>query len=119
MNTTKILSSALIAMASLTAVGAFAGDLDDYPAQAGQTVQASTVTRAQVRAELADAQRAGTLLQANDAYPGNAAVASSVKTRDQVRAELRNAQRGGLTQRIDNNYPGDMAQGSGNANVRG
>jgi hypothetical protein len=116
MNTTKILSAAILAAASLTAVGAYAGDLDDYPAQ---TVQASTVTRAQVRAELVQAQRAGTLIQADDAYPGNVNSASSVKTREQVRAELRDAQRGGLTQRIDNAYPGGVAQGTANLNLRG
>jgi len=117
MNTTKFLSSAVIAVASLTAVSAFAGDFNNYPVQAAQS---SSLTRAQVRAELVDAQRNGTLVQTNDAYPGNvAATGNSVKSRDQVRAELRNAQRGGLTQRIDNNYPGDLAQGSGNANVRG
>ena len=116
MKTSKLLSSALIAVASLSAAGAFAGDMDNYPVQ---PAQASTLTRAQVRAELAQAERDGTLIQVNDAYPGDVGVANSGKTRAQVRAELVQAQREGLTQRIDNNYPGDVAQGSNNLNLRG
>lgn len=116
MNTSKILSSALIAMASLTAVSAFAGDDNDYPAT---PVQGSSLSRAEVRAALVQAQRDGTLRQADDSYPGPVAAQASVKTRDEVKAELRNAQRDGLTQRIDNSYPGDVAQGAGNTNVRG
>ncbi|APW36095.1 hypothetical protein RD110_01810 [Rhodoferax koreense] len=115
MNTTKILSSALIAVAALSAASAFAGDNNSYPEL---PVQASTLTRAQVRAEVAQAQRDGTLQINNDDYPAQASALTSVKTRDQVKAELRDAQRAGYTQRIDNAYPGDVAQG-GNANVRG
>ncbi|MDB5850335.1 MAG: hypothetical protein JWP29_4087 [Rhodoferax sp.] len=116
MNTSKILSSALIAVASLTAVSAFAGDNDFYPATPAQT---SSVSRAQVRAELVQAQRDGSLIKADDAYPAAVATQGSVKTRDQVKVELRDAQRAGLTPRIDNSFPGDVAQGAFNANVRG
>ena len=107
MNTsTKILSSALIAIASLSAASAFAGD-NDYPGVQTNTV--SNTTRAQVRAELLQARRQGVLIQqSDDSYPGFVAQAqdSSVKTRDEVRAELRNARQNGDSLRIDNNYPG-------------
>lgn len=115
MNTTKILSSALIAVAALSAASAFAGDNDSYPVL---PAQASTLTRAQVRAEVVQAQRDGTLAIVSHDYPGDVGVVAGVKTRDQVKAELRAAQRAGYTQRIDNSFPGNVAQG-GNANVRG
>ncbi len=116
MNTSKILSSALIAAAAFSASGAFASDLNNYPPEVAQT---STLSRAQVHADLAQAQRAGTLIKADDAYPGNVDVAGSVLSRDQVKAELRDAQHeGSYSQRIDNNYPGDLGQGGSNLNLR-
>lgn len=105
MNTsTKILSSALIAIASLSAASAFAGD-NDYPGV--QLNRTSTLTRAQVRADLVQAQRQGTLMQADDNYPSaHAAQTSGFKTREQVKAELRSAQQqGSYAARIDDSYP--------------
>lgn len=104
MNTTKILSSALIAAAAFSAASAFAGDDNSYPVL---PVQASTVTRAQVQAEVVQAQRAGTLRISDHDYPGNVATFASTKTRDQVKAELRAAQRAGYSERIDNSFPGN------------
>ncbi len=63
-----------------------------YPADA--VAQASTVTRAQVKAELADAIRTGVLAQ-NGEIPAQAAVQTAGKSRAEVKAELANAQRTG------------------------
>ncbi|APW37381.1 hypothetical protein RD110_09435 [Rhodoferax koreense] len=105
MNTsTKILSSALIAIASLSAASAFAGD-NDYPGV--QTSTVSNTTRAQVRAELMQARRDGTLIQADDNYPADqAAQTVGGKTREQVKAELRDAQsQGNYSARVADSYP--------------
>jgi hypothetical protein len=100
----KILSSALIAMASLSAASAFAND-SEYPvAQAANTTVSST-TRAQVRAEYLQAKREGTLIQSDDSYPTAASTQSSGKTRAEVQAELNNAVGQGFSPRIDNQYP--------------
>ncbi|MDB5849086.1 MAG: hypothetical protein JWP29_2838 [Rhodoferax sp.] len=119
MNTSsKILASSLIAVASLSAASAFAGD-NDYPGvQASAASTVSNTTRAQVRAEYLQAKREGTLIQSDDAYPVVAAQASG-KTRAEVQAELGNARRAGLTDRIDNSYPGDVAQGGVNGRTQG
>ena len=104
----KILSSALIAIASLSAASAFANDSDsDFPGvQASNTV--SNTTREQVRAEYLQAKREGTLIQSDDSYPTAASSQASGKTRAEVRAELNSARRQGLSDRIDNAYPGDI-----------
>lgn len=107
MNTsTKIFSSALIAIASLSTASAFAND-SDYPGVQTNTV--STTTRAQVRAELMQAKRQGSLNQNDSAYPGVVAQDNSVKTREEVKAELNNALQHGLSLRIDNSYPENAA----------
>lgn len=104
MNTsTKILSSALIAIASLSAASAFAGD-NDYPGV--QTNSVSTLTRAQVQAELQQAKREGTLFQSDDSYPVLQAQNAGNKTREQVKAELLTAeQQHSYSVRVDNSYP--------------
>ncbi len=67
-----------------------------YPAEA--VAQTSTTTRAQVKAELADAQRAGYVAARGD-VPTQFATESSARTagksRAEVRAELAEAQRTG------------------------
>lgn len=102
----KILSSALIAIASLSAASAFAGDSDFPGVQASNTV--SNTTREQVRAEYLQAKREGTLIQSDDVYPTAASSQAGGKTRAEVRAELNSARRQGLSDRIDNAYPGDI-----------
>lgn len=103
MNTsTKILSSALIAIASLSAASAFAGD-NDYPGV--QTNTLSNTTRAEVRAEAIQAKREGDVMENNHDYPVAAAQETSGKTREQVKAELNAAMRSGYSLRIDHNYP--------------
>ena len=107
MNTSaKILSSALIAVASLSAASAFAGD-NDFPGVQTNTV--SNTTRAQVTAELLQARRQGNLLPSDDVYPGPVAQDRSGKSRDEVKAELVNARRSGMSPRIDDSYPGNNA----------
>ena len=94
MNTPKILASAVIALASLAAGSAFADTLDQhYPVAAPTT---STVSRAQVQAELAQAQKDGSLSTTTDYgnYPVLAETGTS-KTRAEVQAELIKARNDG------------------------
>ena len=94
MKNTKILASAVIALASVAAGSAFA-DSSDLPYSVNAPTQ-STVTRAQVQAELAQAQKDGTWLGMGDesSYPAIANVGAP-KTRAVVRAELIKAQKDG------------------------
>jgi len=95
MNRTRF-SAIAIAFAALSAGQAMAAgpivNGEIYPADA--VAQASTVTRAQVKAELADAIRTGVLAQ-NGEIPAQAAVQTAGKSRAEVKAELANAQRTG------------------------
>ena len=95
MNRTRF-SAIAIAFAALFAGQAMAAgpivNGEIYPADA--VAQASTVTRAQVKAELADAIRTGVLAQ-NGEIPAQAAVQTAGKSRAEVKAELANAQRTG------------------------
>ena len=95
MNRTRF-SAIAIAFAALSAGQAMAAgpivNGEIYPADA--VAQASTVTRAQVKAELAEAIRTGVLAQ-NGEIPAQAAVQTAGKSRAEVKAELANAQRTG------------------------
>ena len=106
MQTSKIVTLALIAGTAVFSSGAFAND-SDYPGvQASAT--ASTISRAQVRAEYLEAKRAGILLQDDHSYPVVEA-SDSGKSRAEVKQELAQAQRDGYTLRIDNGYPSEEA----------
>lgn len=102
MNTSKLLSAAILAAAALASTGAFANDSDYPTAQVDAPV--STTTRAQVRAEYLQAKREGTLIESDINYPVVAAERST-KSRAEVKAELREAQRAGHSMHIDNSYP--------------
>ncbi len=94
MNNRKILASTVIALAAVAAGSAFADTFDQqYPVVAPSH---STLTRAQVRAELLQAQKDGTWLDTGnlDNYPVIANVGTP-KTRAEVRAELFKAQKDG------------------------
>ena len=92
MNATQFASSALIALASVAATSAFAGNDNNYP-QLPQTV--STLSRAEVLAQVAQARQDGSLLVSEDKqYPQLST--SSGKTRAQVRAEYQAALKAGL-----------------------
>ncbi|SFB87365.1 protein of unknown function [Polaromonas sp. OV174] len=94
MNNRKILASTVIALASLAAGSAFADSYDQqHPVMAPTQ---SSVTRAQVQAELLQAQKSGTW-SATDDYSNYPAVSNTgtPKTRAEVQAELRQAQKDG------------------------
>lgn len=94
MNASKILSTALIAIAAASAGSAFAADDGGLPVVNNTVV--STKTRAQVQAEYVAAVKAGEIsTYREDAFAPQLAVAASTKTRDQVRAELVAAQQNG------------------------
>jgi hypothetical protein len=94
MNASKILSTALIAIAAASAGSAFAADDGGLPVVSNTVV--STKTRAQVQAEYVAAVKAGQIdTYREEAYGAPLASASSTKTRDQVRAELLVAQQNG------------------------
>jgi hypothetical protein len=88
MNTRKLLATSLIALASVAATSAFANDgYDrDYPVVAA-TAGSSSLTRAQVQAELVQAEKDGSLAAINDnSYPVLHETGAG-KTRAEVRAE--------------------------------
>lgn len=94
MNNRKILASTVIALAAMAAGSAFADSYDREQASIAPTQ--STLTRAQVQAELAQARQDGSLPSMNNYYdyPVIANVGTA-KTRAQVRAELVQAQKDG------------------------
>ncbi len=97
MKTSRIAASTLIALASLAAGSAFADSGVNFPEQTPST--SSSLTRAEVQAEVLQARKDGTLnLQfENHNYPEMAAQsAPSGKTRAEVQAEYRAARAAGL-----------------------
>ena len=106
---TKLLSSVAFALATLSAGSAFAAE------------PATSVTRAQVLAELAEAQRTGNIMDAqsgkmlNELHPNlyPAKAATPGLTREQVLAELAEAKRtgdilvtqGGSVKKLNEFYP--------------
>ena len=94
----SILSTALFTLAALGASSAFAGGGNKYPS--GQPDSVSTKTRAQVKAELAEAVRIGEIIADSErgltayqlnpsAYPARPSAMG--KTRAQVQDELAKA----------------------------
>jgi Domain of unknown function (DUF4148) len=84
MNTKHIIAAAAIA---LMGTGAFASEATQF------TDTPSTLTRAEVKAELARAQAAGELSQPSALYGYAQPVTASVRTRAEVRAEALQAAR--------------------------
>ncbi|MCX7276990.1 MAG: DUF4148 domain-containing protein [Burkholderiales bacterium] len=93
MSASKFAASALIALASVAATSAaFAGNDNNYP----QINTRSTLSRAEVQAQLAQVRKDGTLQIGNDdSYPVLPQVASN-KTRADVIAEYVAARKAGL-----------------------
>jgi hypothetical protein len=91
MNTaTRLIWTAAAAGLTLFASAAVAQEASpDYPA----AQQGSTLTRAQVQAELAEAKRTGALRVYSTSY-NHMAAAKSLKTREQVRNEVLAERRG-------------------------
>ncbi|AKJ68349.1 hypothetical protein PATSB16_23470 [Pandoraea thiooxydans] len=82
------LASALVSLTlAAAAVPAFASDAYPDGSQLAWVLQTSSVTRAQVRAELVQAEQQGLLLQTDTVYP-KLADPVSTKTRAQVEQEL-------------------------------
>jgi len=100
MNTIKTLA-AVIAVTAAFAGTAQAGELD-WPLDAPS---ASTLTRAQVVADLQDARAQGLVTTNELAYPPVAQHADSQVTRAQVRQELSAAQAAGLGMSGELDYP--------------
>lgn len=93
MTTTKILASSVMALAALAAGGAFADS--SYPSSVVTPAQ-STVSRAEVRADLAQAEKSGHWLTMNDHKNDPMAVqAGPANSRADVRAALSEARRNG------------------------
>lgn len=93
MNTRKFLASSLIALVSVAATSAFADSYDREYSQVASTP--STVTRAQVKAELLAAKKDGSLDAFNDNDYPVITTAGTPKTRAEVRAELIQAEKDG------------------------
>jgi len=96
----KTLVSALILSASFIGA-AQAGELD-YPPPLNTE---STVTRAQVQQELAQARANGELVSGEEGYPTTMFAAAGDKTRAQVQQELAAARAHGLTDSGELAYP--------------
>ncbi|BDT70148.1 hypothetical protein os1_43410 [Comamonadaceae bacterium OS-1] len=93
MNTTKLLAASLIALASVATTSAFADAYDrDYPVV---TSTHSTVTRAQVQAELRAAQQDGSLAASTDNNYPVIVTTGTPLTRAEVRADLIKAEKDG------------------------
>lgn len=95
-STTKLLASTVIALASAMAGNAFAQSTDHvYPEMSATS---STVTRAQVQSELAQAKQNGMVFtQANDhSYPFAAMNDGAGKSRAEVQSELRMQSKNGV-----------------------
>lgn len=95
-------SNVLVCVSLLVgSTAALADGFGDYPPS--YTDSQSTVTRAQVKAELALAQERGEVLQSDGGYPF--ATVSISRSRQEVQAELREAQRLGLVYTSDSGIP--------------
>lgn len=98
-----LVSASILAIAALASANSFAEGRDPYPLD--QVSAASTKTRAEVRAELLQAQREGYNLNQDNTYADVKVAPVSNKTRAEVRAELLQAQREGYNVNLGNTYP--------------
>jgi len=96
MQVSKFAASALIALASVAATSAFAGNDNNYPVL---SANGTSLSRTEVRAQVAQARQDGTLMVSDDKqYPQIANTGS--KTREQVKAELQAAIKAGEIVRV-------------------
>ncbi|WP_367848412.1 DUF4148 domain-containing protein [Rhodoferax sp. WC2427] len=99
MNTTKLLAASLITLATVATTSAFADSYDrEYPVVSNTH---STVTRAQVQAELVAAEKDGSLAASNEDnnYPVIHPTGTPL-TRAEVRADLIKAEKDGSLQQF-------------------
>lgn len=119
MKSIKLVSASVFALAALASASSFAQD-SNYP---GNEVSAtSTLSRADVRAEVLQSPHAAYRANSDSSYPGtDAAPVAGTKTRAEVRAELEQAQREGYKLSVDNSYPTDfnVPAAHGRANTAG
>jgi Domain of unknown function (DUF4148) len=105
----KLIAASVFAAAGFLSVSSFAdsGNGEFYPVpHYGQST--STLSRAEVKAELAQARRDGTLINyANNdsAYPPAPVATTGGKTRAEVKAELMAASPLAPQYEVDHNYP--------------
>ena len=93
MKTSKIIASAAVALSALAMSSAYADSFErDYPMTAPAP---STVSRAQVQAELAQAKKQGLISYSDHATAPVAATGASSVSRADVRAELLRARADG------------------------
>lgn len=110
MKSTKLVSASILALGALAFGASFAQD-SNYPGN--EASAASTLSRADVRAELRQSPRTSYQVNSDSDYPGtHTAPVASAKTRAEVRAELEQAQNEGYKLSVDNTYPA-------NTNVQG
>jgi len=101
----NLVSASVLAIAALATFGSassFAEGRDPYPLD--QVSAASTKTRAEVQAELLQAQREGYNVNLGNTYADVKVAPVSNKTRAEVRAELLQAQREGYNVNLGNTY---------------
>ncbi len=99
----NLVSASILAIAALATFGStssFAEGSDPYPLD--QVSAASTKTRAEVRAELLQAQRAGYNVNLGNTYPDVKVAPISNKTRAEVKAEITASSPG---YSIEHDYP--------------
>lgn len=102
----KFLSASVLAVAALASASSFADSGDFYPPT--PVAQTSTTTRAEVQAELRQAQRAGYMTHfASDSIGPQFSVTqqASSKTRAEVKAETLAARPFSTISAIENGYP--------------
>lgn len=117
MQLSKLIPCAAITLTTLFSTSAFAsGGEGSYPFP--ETASTSSLTRAEVHAELLKARREGTLLMVDSNYPTTAPQTSS-RTRAEVRAELKEARRAGYPLQVDRNYPESVLSISSRLNPEG
>lgn len=97
----KLISASVLAFAALAAGSSFAEGRDIYPASNASAV--STKTRADVQAELAQAQRNGYNVNIGRNWTGDNAVSTSNRSRDEVRREAASAVVS--TSALEHDYP--------------
>jgi hypothetical protein len=98
MKRTLIASTLVSAMLAVSAGSAFASDAFDGPSEFSWVPQTSALSRAQVRDELIQAQRAGLVVQHDTVYPKAAPSAQPASASAPVTmGSVGHAQRAGMT----------------------
>lgn len=97
MKRTLITSALISAVLAVSAGSAFASDAFDGPSEFSWVPQTSVITRAQVRAELVQAQQAGLLQQHDTVYPMAAANIHPVSASTMLIAQNGGSQAAGST----------------------